>query len=62
MLLGAFIMENGTVSYDIFSSSNMNYEDTYKAVSSWTNVKKLVFYCILILNEMNFFQYKIMIQ
>lgn len=40
MLFG--VMENGTVSYDIFSSSNMNYEDTYKAVSSWMNVKKLV--------------------
>ncbi len=40
MLLG--VMENGTVSYDIFSSSNMNYETVYKPVSSWMNVKELI--------------------
>lgn len=40
MLFG--VMENGTVSYDIFSSSKMNYEAKYKSVSSWMNVKELV--------------------
>ncbi|MGN0630093.1 MAG: hypothetical protein ACI4JN_02085, partial [Ruminococcus sp.] len=40
MLFG--VMENGTVAYDIFSSSKMNYEAAYKAVSSWRDVKELV--------------------
>lgn len=40
MLFG--VMKNGTVSYDIFSSSNMSYEAAYKPVSSWMNVKELV--------------------
>lgn len=40
MLFG--VMENGTVSYDIFSSSKMNYEAKYKAVSSWMNVEELI--------------------
>lgn len=40
MLFG--VMKNGTVSYDIFSSSNMNYEASYKPVSSWMNVKELI--------------------
>lgn len=39
MLFG--VMENGTVSYDIFSSSKMNYEAKYRSVSSWMNVQEL---------------------
>lgn len=40
MLFG--VMENGTVAYDIFSSSNMNYEAVYNAVSAWRDVSELV--------------------
>lgn len=40
MLFG--VMENGTVAYDIFSSSNMNYEAAYRSVSSWRDVSELV--------------------
>lgn len=36
------VLNSGTVCYDIFSSSTMNYEDRYGAVSSWTGVKELV--------------------
>lgn len=36
------VMENGTVSYDIFSSSDLNYEDTYRSVSGWIGVERLV--------------------
>lgn len=36
------VMKNGTVAYDIFSSSNMNYEAAYKPVSSWMNVSHIV--------------------
>ncbi len=36
------VMENGTVAYDIFSSSDLNYEDTYRLVSGWIGVERLV--------------------
>ncbi|MBQ8514882.1 MAG: hypothetical protein IJ496_05735 [Ruminococcus sp.] len=35
------VMENGTVAYDIFSSSEMKYEQQYKVVSAWLNVQEI---------------------
>ncbi|MGN0592809.1 MAG: hypothetical protein ACI4JQ_06160 [Ruminococcus sp.] len=40
MLFG--VMKNGTVAYDIFSASDMKYEETYRTISSWINVRSLV--------------------
>ena len=40
MLFG--VTEGGLVVYDIFASSEMKYEEQYRAVSSWLSVKKLV--------------------
>lgn len=35
------VMENGTVAYDIFSSSEMKFEQQYKVVSAWLNVQEI---------------------
>ncbi len=36
------VTKSGTVGYDIFSPSTLNYEDRYREVSSWIGVRELV--------------------
>ncbi len=35
------VMKNGTIAYDIFSSSQMKYEEQYRTVSGWIGVTSL---------------------